>query len=561
MPKIINAMKHMNYAPNEGGMCFGLAAMAAQAVIRQEGGVYRDRINAIQNTNDLPETVKKMNEKSQLNAFFDGVCLYMKRGAKEQDFLKALGVSKIQNIPEVSAFFSDSKETPKGEDKRQFANPHQMPPQFLSRFNKEEIMRFLEETKKNNPNMPFSILIHYPGHTVQIGYDTHQWLSVDHDKTQYKMSLSEAIDGVLIERCMHKGKHWLARVDILSSDKNLKLDTSEIQVEKKLSDISDEELKSALSLSLTCGNINEMVFLLDEALKRNNEKANGFDFFTQEDSNTTPPLYYVFQDNDEAKLRLLMSKLIKFKQPQDRLYDFLEAKDKYGTPGFFTVLQYGSEGMLKIFIEGLKGLGVSLDQIFKLLVAKDENGPPGLFMAYQYGHEGVFKVITESLKGLGLSPEQIFKMLAAKRSDGTAGLFMAFYNGHEGVLHAMIEGLKSLPLSSEQVMELLATKDKSGVPGLFFALNNGHIKTVQMFIAGVESLNLSFEDKIALLEAKLPGDITSIAFLMKKGCSVETQKVIDEVKKAISKLKKEQSAQSAQTPSTLSARIKFFNSK
>ena len=61
---VLSTMRAFGYQPS-GGVCYGLAAMAAQAVIRLSGAAYAARIQAIAD-----------GDTAGLSAFFDGVTIY-----------------------------------------------------------------------------------------------------------------------------------------------------------------------------------------------------------------------------------------------------------------------------------------------------------------------------------------------------------------------------------------------------------------------------------------------------------------------------------------------------
>ncbi len=52
MSKIIKFMSELGYKPDPEGICYGLAAMGAQAVIRKDTYSYVDRIKAIKNSKE-----------------------------------------------------------------------------------------------------------------------------------------------------------------------------------------------------------------------------------------------------------------------------------------------------------------------------------------------------------------------------------------------------------------------------------------------------------------------------------------------------------------------------
>lgn len=172
MPTIIELMLKRGYTPDQKGMCYGIAAMAAQAVIREDGERFSERIIAIKNITLEPETEKEkereiaVEKHFQINAFLNGVSVYMgPSGMKNEDYI-ALDIGSNQDLMVGARFFAPLvKET----------DPSCITPKithsFLSRFNEITLALFLEEIKKNNSGKSFSVIINYQRHSVQIGYD------------------------------------------------------------------------------------------------------------------------------------------------------------------------------------------------------------------------------------------------------------------------------------------------------------------------------------------------------------------------------------------------------
>ncbi|AJI44775.1 ankyrin repeat family protein [Francisella tularensis subsp. novicida F6168] len=104
----------------------------------------------------------------------------------------------------------------------------------------------------------------------------------------------------------------------------------------------------------------------------------------------------------------------------------LAAKKQNGTPGLYMALQNGHAEAIKVYIEGISNLsGINKQE---LLAAKRRDGVPALCMALYNGQAEAIKVYIEGTFNLpGINRREL---LAAKMPDGTPGLNIALQQGH-----------------------------------------------------------------------------------------------------------------------------------
>ncbi|MCF6768228.1 hypothetical protein L3V86_07630 [Thiotrichales bacterium 19S11-10] len=123
---IIEAMQALNYHPNEGGVCFGIAQMAAQAHARGEFGKFIERFRLIKSMNkaDLVNQINQLEELRRndsshafnkeeelilsIKPFFENLTLYMNCLGNDPDIIKNIGLIQMeQNIEKANRILNE----------------------------------------------------------------------------------------------------------------------------------------------------------------------------------------------------------------------------------------------------------------------------------------------------------------------------------------------------------------------------------------------------------------------------------------------------------------------
>lgn len=167
---------------------------------------------------------------------------YSGNSLPEKD-VKALGLPFRQEISAPSRLLSFEihklNTGVEGEDKDYISDCELVPCvacTFITVFDKESMSSYLKVLKSRYKKVPFALVINYPGHTVQIGFDGLNWLSVNHDATVYAAdkSFADVLDNILISQYLC-GSSWCANVNIVlrKPDDGLAAIFHSIQVNKK----------------------------------------------------------------------------------------------------------------------------------------------------------------------------------------------------------------------------------------------------------------------------------------------------------------------------------------
>ncbi|MBM7073653.1 hypothetical protein JQC92_16715, partial [Shewanella sp. 202IG2-18] len=530
--KVLSIMNGFGYPSVDNGVCYGLAVMAAQAVIRFDGATYNARIKT------LPS-----GEEDDLKAFFEGVVVYSGNALSASQYV-ALGLPRHQNIPapaKLLSFTQAEKDTP--HDKRQKCRPC-VAEAFLCSFNRKSLTCSLKEMRSHD--VPFSLVITYINHAVQIGFDGSNWLSVSHDNTLYEAAItSKLLLNITDEKYARDGL-WLANINIVFGKGRTISDFSACFRELRLTDnkflkLSDSQKKRCVHLAQKNGQhdtVAAFMKVLVELLKEGKLSADKFIALAAgKDGDETPGLCLALQNGHHETVAAFMKVLVELlkegKLSEDKFIALAAGKDGDGTPGLYLALQEGQHetvtAFMKVLAELLKEGTLSEDKFIALAAAKDGDGTPGLYLALQEGqHEKVtafMKVLAELLKAGKLSEDKFIALAAGKRRDETSGLCLAQQNGqHETVaafMKVLVELLKAGKLSEDKFIELAAGKDGDGTPGLYLALQNGHHDTVTAFMKVLVELlkagTLSEDKFIALAAAKDGDEIPGLFLALQNG--------------------------------------------
>ncbi|QIV96098.1 hypothetical protein E4K63_04350 [Allofrancisella inopinata] len=125
-----------------------------------------------------------------------------------------------------------------------------------------------------------------------------------------------------------------------------------------------------------------------------------------------------------------------------------------------------------------------------------------LYLALGNGHASAVTAYINSINGISLDKK--IELLAAKNKNGTPGLFMALQEGHALAVTAYTNAINGISgINTAKKIELLAAKNKDKSPGLYVALQEGHTSAVIAYINAINSISgINTAKKIELLAAK-----------------------------------------------------------
>ncbi|QIV95941.1 hypothetical protein EDC55_10247 [Allofrancisella inopinata] len=135
-----------------------------------------------------------------------------------------------------------------------------------------------------------------------------------------------------------------------------------------------------------------------------------------------------------------------------------------------------------------------------------------LYLALGNGHAAAVTAYINAINSINdISIDKKIELLAAKNENETPGLYMALRKGHAAAVTVYINAINSIRgINIAKKIELLAAKSKDKFPGLYVALRKGHAAAVTAYINAINSIRgINIAKKIELLAAKskdkLPG--------------------------------------------------------
>ncbi|WP_051686738.1 ankyrin repeat domain-containing protein, partial [Francisella sp. W12-1067] len=183
-------------------------------------------------------------------------------------------------------------------------------------------------------------------------------------------------------------------------------------------------------------------------------------------------------------------------------------------------LQDGHVEAVENYIKAIEKVNINNTDKQKLLAAKNPNGGPGLFIALQNGHTATVENYIKAIANInGINKQEL---LAAKNPNGCPGLFMALQKGHAAAVKSYIKNIANINGINKQ--ELLAAKDPARVSGLFMALQDGHAEAVKSYIEAV--ININGINKQELLAAKNPNGCPGLFMALQKGHAATVENYI-----------------------------------
>ena len=498
---VLSTMRALGYQPSRG-VCYGLAAMAAQAVIRLNGATYAARIQAITD-----------GDTTGLSAFFDGVTIYSGTVLTFSQY-RVLGLTIRQNISSPAQLLSFPQDENTPNDKLSPCVAESL----MAAFTRASLKDCL--TEMHSHNVPFSLIVNYPEHTVQIGFDGTNWLSVNHDITVYEDDIENRhllsnVTDELYSYSTDSDERWFASIDLVlregCTDSNLSMCLRQLHISSNnFSQLSDEQKKRCLYLAQANSQreaVTAFMTVLAELLRKKVLSTVAFqELAAAKRSDGVPGLHLAQQYGHHEVVTASMTELAGLLReevlPAVAFKKLAAAKSSDGVPGLYRAQQNGHHEAMTAFMRELAGLRldglVSEEEFNELAAAKSSGGVPGLQMAQQEGqHEVVTAFMTELaglLKKKLLSEAAFQELAAAKRSDGVPGLYLAQQYGHHEVVTAFMIVLAELRMaglvSEAEFKELAAAKRSDGVPGLSLAQENGHHEAVKAFITVLEELRM-----------------------------------------------------------------------
>ncbi|AEE87498.1 hypothetical protein FNFX1_1112 [Francisella cf. novicida Fx1] len=467
---LLKLQKKLGYSVDTGGMCYGIAYMAIQAIIRDDLVTYISRIEYLEKTlsqhnnnqdaaiNEIVEKInvayEKRKNKQNLDCdeiklldilnWFDGVQIY-------HNYNNVLSGGRNYEI--ATNFFSANTNQNEKENRKIFVIAKE-----LNILTKELIDDIFD--KIDNSKEPIAFSLSTSDHIISIGKSSNYKpiYLINHDIHKH----------ILNERSLYSEVFCAFKYSmrIALSIFRYSYQEENISIKYVTNNLDKDDLCNLLCLALQDGYV--------EAIK-------------------------VYIDAISNLSGINKQQLLAAKKKND------------GAPGLCLALQNGHSEAIKVYIEGISNLsGINKQE---LLAAKKQNGTPGLFMALQEGHSEAIKVYIEGISNLsGINKQQL---LAAKRSDGTPGLSVALYCGHAEAIKTYIEGITNLSGINKQ--ELLAAKISDGTPGLFMALQNGHAEAIKAYIEGI--FNIPGINRRELLAAKTLDGTPGLNIALQQGHS------------------------------------------
>ncbi|AEB28664.1 ankyrin repeat domain-containing protein [Francisella hispaniensis] len=465
---LLKLQKKLGYDVDTGGMCYGIAYMAIQAIIRDDLETYISRIKYLEKTllqhnnnqdDAIDEIVEKINvayekrkNKQNLDSeeiklldilnWLDGVQIYY-------NYNKLL--SGGQNYEIATNFFSANTNQKEKENRKIFVIAKE-----LNMLTKELINDIFDKIDNSKDSIAFSLGT--PDHIISVGKSSNYKpiYLINHSTHKHIVNKRSLYSEVL---CAFNYSTSIA-LSILTYS----YQEGNISVKYVTNNLDKDDLCKLLCIALQDGYV--------EAIKA-----------------------YIKRISNLARIN--KQQLLAAKSQDD------------GTPGLYMALQNGHPEAIKVYIEGISNFdGIDTQQ---LLAAKNQCGIPGLYIALQEGHAEAIKVYIESISNLRVIDMQ--ELLAAKTPDGISGLYMALYNGHVEAIKAYIEGISNLSRINKQ--DLLAAKKQNGTPGLCIALYNGHVEAIKAYIEGIS--NLAGIDKQELLAAKNQSGTPGLCMALQQG--------------------------------------------
>ncbi|MBK2356673.1 ankyrin repeat domain-containing protein [Francisella hispaniensis] len=550
---LLKLQEKLGYSVNKGGMCYGIAYMAIQAIIRDDLERYISRINYLEKTllqhnnnqdDAIDEIVEKINaayekrkNKQNLDSeeiklldilnWLDGVQIYFNQNKLFSD---------SQNYEIATNFFSANTNQEEKENRKIFVIAKEL--NMLT----EKLINDIFD-KIDNSKDPIAFSLSSVDHIISIGKSSNYMpiYLISHDIHKHITS-SRHLYSEVIHAFNYSLRTALSIMTYSYQEANISIKYVTNNLDKDdlpkllciaLKEGHPEAIKAYIGCISNLRGINKQELLAakkpngipglfmalqnghSEAVKAYIEGIFNFDGINKQEllaaksKDVTPGLYMSLYNGHSEAVKVYIECISNFDGIDKQ--ELLAAKTQDGTPGLCMALQDGHSEAIKVYIECIsKFAGINKQE---LLAAKiQDDGTPGLFMALQEGQSAAIKAYIESISNLvGIDKQEL---LAAKtQGDEIPGLFMSLYDGHSEAVKVYIEGISKFDGIDKQ--ELLAAKIPNGTPGLHIALQNGHSEAIKAYIEGIS--NIAGIDKQELLAAKIPDGTPGLHIALQKG--------------------------------------------
>ncbi|MCF6777196.1 hypothetical protein L3V83_11545 [Thiotrichales bacterium 19X7-9] len=455
---IIDAMQALEYPSDKVGVCYGIAYMGIQAVLRKDFETFMNRIKKIHDIKDKNTFINSVNDAESKRAkklsltdgekllcsikpFFDGISIYHGPSALDerskdvmhnllplincQDYTIANEIlnSSIGDLGSAP-IFSKSKE--------------------LKIFTQKSLEKYLEDKRSNEDDkIPFVCSLNCGNHTISVGYLNNKWVYINHDNIVHSRSLNLERLAKSIMQAMHQNsKQIIVYIESYSSEKPTKVEVGGMDLNTvKLLQVYNSIQVGLLFLALQYGHYQAVAA-------------------------------YMTGINDSEL-------------SDTQKVELFTARNNDGIPGLLLALLNGHNQAVAEYMKGINDSGLSDIQKVGLFTARDNDGIPGLLLALQNGHD---QAVAEYMTGINdskLSNTQKTKIFAAEKNNEVSGLFMALQNGHDQAVAEYMNGINGSGLSNIQKARLFTARRNDGILGLLVALEKNHTNSVKSYLEAI----------------------------------------------------------------------------
>ncbi|QIV93927.1 hypothetical protein [Allofrancisella frigidaquae] len=480
----LDLQKVLGYKINQNGMCYGIAFMAIQAILRNDFKTYRDRLDLIDSYYSKIKYIKEVDDISKAkDPKYEGLVIrtpYSFKIRVDNDIIE-YNYENVADDPQKNiALYWLKHDIEKAQEKRcnkntrnyLTYNDHQLL-DILSwfdgvqvyygldtksldkdnkyRFGTQNYQKSIDFFKANDSSNIYLHSSNLTIFTLEVAKQLYRKIILSN--TPIAFSLSNGRHIITIGGSKKEGVH------LINHDYNVKLLPISYQLiytdiytnlyDKLPSNVNDEAIYISEFKNVQAQTYNAAYFSIDEK----------HTIFPQQQVNNLLSLALIEGHAEAVKAYIGSIKDIPM-APMINKEMLLAAKSSKGYPGLYMALQNGHAKTVKVYIEGVKNIpGINKDM---LLAAKSSNGTPGLYMALQEGHAETVKVYVEGVKNIpGINKEML---LAAKCSNGTPGLCVALHQDHAETVKVYVEGVKNIPEVNKD--NLLAAINSKGAPEL-----------------------------------------------------------------------------------------------
>ncbi|MCF6776154.1 ankyrin repeat domain-containing protein [Thiotrichales bacterium 19X7-9] len=529
---ILAAMKALGYNPDEEGVCFGIAVMAALAHLRNDFESFQRRMEFIHRfysekppaelfgsaeiTNFLYKLysiesfkekiklaeVKRIHEEPldeddhillSIKPFFDSISLYTNCLGSDPDVIKNFrSIQNCENIDKANVILNGQHDAFAIDDQKNYAIYAQS--ESIRIFTHSTLLEYIKDNLKEG----LSINLYDIDHALNIGKHGNEYCFVSHDIVITNSNLDTIVSKSMEYMEQNQQQEIVACAQVLGSQK------PEHGIVQSYEKATINELSKftytgkLLAFALQYGNteaVKDYIAVIKEANVAAKRKHNFLLKIMKSDDNQDAENHFsmLIEKENEYTKELLLSTVD-------------------GSPGLFLALQKGHAETIKAYMDGIKALDLPCDMKNDLILANGSK-TTGLQIAFEYNQANAIKAYIVAIKDFNLKLEVLRNILLAKNINGIAVLFIACCRGYSEAVTAYFDGLKSLNIQDQEVLkELLLAKgnincDKDNIDSsLYAACLNGHSETITAYFKGLHDLNVSHEVLEAILLEKNQGE-------------------------------------------------------